>query len=211
MSALGTALTLAAGARLVPWLRRSDRRYDVVTLEPMPPNFSGVNSLYSREFYEIMARRLEPGGVVAQWFPIHLLTPHHAASVAATFRAVFPDALLWYDPVGGIGILVGRREGSPDPLGSRWPGLERDPVRRSLTDEQILRGALLDPEALARHASPGTLITDDNQLLQFGQMRPSDGERGRRLTRENLAILSDAAGREPFRLPRPPRRRRPRT
>jgi spermidine synthase len=190
------------------WLRRSDRHYDIVTLEPMPPNFSGVNSLYSREFYQIMARRLEPGGVVAQWFPIHLLTPHHAASVAATFRAVFPDALLWYDPVGGTGILVGRREGAPDPLGSRWPGLERDLTKRDLSDEQIRRGVLLDPEALARYASPGTLITDDNQLLQFGQMRPGlRSGRALRLTRENLAILSGVSGREPFRL-RPPSRAR---
>src|SRR5262249_20029974 len=31
------------------WLRRSGARYDVVTLEPMPPHFAGVNALYSRE------------------------------------------------------------------------------------------------------------------------------------------------------------------
>ena len=30
------------------WLRRTDRKYDVVTLEPMPPTFAGVNSLYCR-------------------------------------------------------------------------------------------------------------------------------------------------------------------
>jgi hypothetical protein len=183
------------------WLRRSEARYDVITLEPMPPNFSGVNSLYSREFYEIMARRLEPGGVVAQWFPIHLLVPHHAASVAATFRAVFPDAVLWYDPMGGSGILLGRREGAAEPLGSRWPGLERSPIERNLSDEQVRRGVLLAPEPLARYASRGTLITDDNQLLQFGQMRPGlRGERARRLMRENLAILSNVAGRHPFQL-----------
>jgi spermidine synthase len=28
------------------WLRRSRERYDVVTLEPMPPSFAGVNALY---------------------------------------------------------------------------------------------------------------------------------------------------------------------
>jgi spermidine synthase len=28
------------------YLRRSDARYDVITLEPMPPNFAGVNALY---------------------------------------------------------------------------------------------------------------------------------------------------------------------
>ena len=81
------------------WLRRTDRLYDVITLEPMPPNFAGVNSLYSREFYEIMADRLRPNGVVAQWLPFHLVTVHHATSVVATFRAVFPDAVLWIDPV----------------------------------------------------------------------------------------------------------------
>jgi len=46
------------------WLRRQERTYDVITLEPMPPNFAGVNALYSREFYELMTRRLAPGGLV---------------------------------------------------------------------------------------------------------------------------------------------------
>jgi len=181
------------------WLRRTDRRYDVITLEPMPPNFSGMNSLYSREFYEIMVRRLAPAGVVAQWLPIHLLSSHHAASVAATFRAVFPDSVLWYDPVGGTGILLGRSEVAGEPLGRSWPGLERHPADRNLSDEEIRRSILLNPEALARYASTGSLITDDNQLLQFSQVRGGlRGQRARRLTRENLAILSDVAGRRPF-------------
>jgi spermidine synthase len=181
------------------WLRRSDAQYDVITLEPMPPNFSGVNSLYSREFYEIMAQRLAPGGVVAQWFPIHLLTPDHAASVAATFRAVFPDALLWFEPKGGSGILLGRREEHAELLGSRWPGLERNPIERNLSNEDIRRGVWLDPGSLARYASRGTLITDDNQLLQFGQMRPGlRRKRAFRLSQENLEILSSVAGRHPF-------------
>jgi hypothetical protein len=181
------------------WLRRSDRRYDVITLEPMPPNFSGMNSLYSREFYEIMARRLAPAGVAAQWLPIHLLSSHHAASIAATFRAVFPDSVLWYDPVGGTGILLGRRERDGEPLGRRWPGLARHLADRDLSDEEIRSSILLDPEALARYASTGSLITDDNQMLQFSQLRGGlRGERARRLTQENLASLSDVAGREPF-------------
>lgn len=181
------------------WLRRSDGTYDVVTLEPMPPNFSGVNSLYSREFYEIVARRLEPGGVVAQWLPLHLLDPHHAASVAATFLAVFPDSILWYDPVGGTGILLGRREGAAEPLGRSWPGLERRGPKRNLSDEVIRRSVLLDAEGLARYASGGTLVTDDNQLLQYSQFHGGlGGVRSIRLTRRNLAILSRVAGRPPY-------------
>ena len=165
----------------------------------MPPNFSGMNSLYSQEFYEIMARRLAPAGLVAQWLPIHLLSAHHAASVAATFRAVFPDGVLWYDPVGGTGILLGRREATEEPLGRSWRGLARNLADRSLSDDEIRRSILLDPEALARYASSGSLITDDNQLLQFSQLRGGlRGQRARLLKRQNLAILSEVAGRRPY-------------
>ena len=67
------------------WLRRSDKKYDVVTLEPMPPFFAGSNALYSQEFYELIDSRLNGGGMVAQWMPLHLLTPYYAASVANSF------------------------------------------------------------------------------------------------------------------------------
>jgi spermidine synthase len=185
------------------WLRRSTQRYDVITLEPMPPNFAGMNSLYSREFYEIMARRLEPGGVVAQWLPIHLLSPRHAASVSATFLSVFPDAILWFDPVGATGILVGRRAGASEPLGTDWPGFARGPRKRSLTDEEIRRSALLNAAELARYASAGELVTDDNQMLQFSQLRAGIRARQyRALTKQNQLILTEIAGHIPFQLDR---------
>jgi hypothetical protein len=152
------------------WLRRVDTEYDVVTLEPMPPHFSGVNALYSREFYEIVAKRLKPGGVVAQWLPTHLLPPYFAASVAATFQAVFPDAVLWIDPGASTGVLLGRRAGNPTPLIEDWPGLDRR-IPRPLSDEAILRAAVLDARGLRRYASSGRVITDDNQLLAYGLVR----------------------------------------
>jgi spermidine synthase len=95
------------------WLRRTTERYDVVTLEPMPPGFAGVNALYSSEFYEIVARRLAPGGVVAQWVPFHLLPPLHAASVVTTFQGVFPDALLWVTLAGCVSVEI-----SPETISS---------------------------------------------------------------------------------------------
>jgi len=180
------------------WLRRTDARYDVITLEPMPPNFAGVNSLYSREFYAIAAERLAPGGVVAQWLPVHLLDPQHAASIAATFVDAFPDALLWVDPVGGTSILVGRREGSAEPLGRLWPAPASVPEDRRLGDDAVREGMLLDRESLARYAATGALVTDDNQMLQFSQTRA--GLRGKRVTylnRVNNQILARFAGRAP--------------
>jgi len=163
------------------WLRRTSTRYDVVTLEPMPPFFSGSNSLYSREFYELVHDRLEPGGILAQWFPLHLMSTDQAKSVAATFRDVFSDAILWFDPDSissngqfDQGILIGRREpgeGSVlSPLGREWPGLRRvlTSGSRPLAAETIRRQITLDPESLARFTEGARIVTDDNQLLEYG-------------------------------------------
>jgi hypothetical protein len=172
------------------WLRRSTERYDVITLEPMPPHFAGVNALYSQEFYEIAAARLAPGGILAQWVPLHLLPPFHAASIARTFQAIFPDALLWR----GVGsqILVGRRAGPGAALGTEWPGLARSGAGRPDGVERAGERAHLDAEQLARWAARGEIIRDDNQLLAYGSIHREIWSIGNELPRANRAAIREA-------------------
>lgn len=187
------------------WLRRGGTRYEVVTLEPMPPFFSGSNSLYSREFYRLVRDQLAPGGILAQWFPLHLMSPDQARSVAATFRNVFPDAILWFDPDSisrsghfDQGILIGRRlpeDGSSlPPLGRDWPGLLRQPLSgpRPLTGE-IIKGQLaLDPAALARFTADAPVVTDDNQLLEYGVSPFRSNRRVAEMIAETHALIEAA-------------------
>lgn len=176
------------------WARRTTKRYDAITLEPMPPHLAGMNGLYSEDFYEVLAGCLEPGGIVAQWVPFHLLPPFHAASVAAAFIAVFPDAALWVDPTSATGIIVGRRAGAPRPLGSEWPGLSRNGRSRSLSSHEIRRALELGPEAVARWARQGQVVTDDNQLLAYGVRAELWSQRSG-VIGENVRILRTLAGR----------------
>jgi len=166
-----------------------------VTLEPMPPSFAGVNALYSREFYEIVAARLAPGGIAAQWVPFHLLPPFHAASVAATFRSVFPDAVLWHS--GDTGILLGRREVGPEPLGRAWPGLARAAERRPDVAARARSRILLDPEQLARWTARGAIVDDDDQLLAYGSIHRQFWTLGADLAGANALALGDALQGEP--------------
>ena len=149
------------------FLRRTDQRFDVITLEPMPPNHAGVNALYSKEFYELARARLRPGGMVAQWLPAHLVSEQHARSIAKTFQEVFPNAALWADPEDLNGILLGTIEDGP-PVGMRWPGLDRAGPIRSLSDEGIRTALVLGREELLDYSEGGTVITDDNQHLAYG-------------------------------------------
>jgi spermidine synthase len=181
------------------WLRRNDRRYDVVTLEPMPPGFAGVNALYSREFYEQVSLRLEAGGIAVQWLPIHTLPPRYSASVAATFREAFPDAVLWVDPVAPTGILLGRKETADEPLGTRWPGLDREAEGRDLTPLAIRRALLLYPPQLERYAAGGRVITDDNQMISYGRMRSEQTRSAAQNVAANLRAIRAAARAAPRR------------
>lgn len=163
------------------WLRRSGNTYDVITLEPMPPFFSGSNALYSTEFYTLLSSRLRNGGLVAQWFPIHLMTPDQARSIAAAFLAVFPESILWLDPgstrLTGLpdqGILVGRkallRKEPPAPLGEAWPGFERpaESGTRNFSATVARNQVVLDAPSLRRFTAGADPVTDDNLLLEYG-------------------------------------------
>ncbi len=151
------------------WLRRTEQRYDLVTLEPMAPTFAGTNALYSRRFYELMATRLKPGAVVAQWLPFHIVTPQEATAIAAAMHAVFPDGALWIDPVDRTGIILGRMGTQPGTPWT-WPGLAR-PNPRDLDAARIRAGLVLEGAAFAAYASLGEVVTDDNQLLAYGAGR----------------------------------------
>lgn len=52
------------------YLERIPDRYDAIIIDPPPPaEAAGSSLLYSEEFYAIARRRLNPGGILQQWFP----------------------------------------------------------------------------------------------------------------------------------------------
>lgn len=66
-------------------LGRDERRYDVIEMDALHVESAYSGNLYSLEFYQLAARRLKPGGVMASW----RATPR----VEATFCRAFPHVL----------------------------------------------------------------------------------------------------------------------
>ncbi len=89
----------------------TEERYDLITSEPPPIALARVVSLYTREYYELVRTRLNPGGFCSQWLPIHQLDPLTIRKTIKAFADVFPHTILvsgWRDDL----ILVG----SPSPF-----------------------------------------------------------------------------------------------
>ena len=81
------------------YLMRTDERFDVVTLDPPPPvEAAGSSLLYSEQFYDIVKKRLAPGGILAQWLPT--TEPRITQSVALALKDSFRYVLAFKGNVG---------------------------------------------------------------------------------------------------------------
>lgn len=106
---------LLRGARVIVndarnHLLTAGRKYDIISSEPSYPTESGVANLFTREFYEIAAQKLNKGGIYCQWLPYYALSNSDVTMMIKTFGSVFPHVFLWKIPESMDLILTGSRE-----------------------------------------------------------------------------------------------------
>lgn len=87
-------------------LKLNPQKYDVIMAAPSNPWMAGIGSVFSREFYQLVASRLKPGGIMAQWFQVYEMDDETVQLVLRTFASVFPVMEIW-DVAGGDIIMLG--------------------------------------------------------------------------------------------------------
>jgi spermidine synthase len=150
---------------------RTDRRYDVIISDSTHPGTADSWILYTEEFYRLCSRRLAPGGMMAQWLPLHGLSAEDHRTVLRTFRRVFPHATLWM--TRGYTILLA----TPERLEIDYTRLEErladEDVRTSLYEVDLddaasfVSALALDEEACAEYAGSGEVNTDDRPRVSL--------------------------------------------
>lgn len=150
------------------FLQHSARRYDLITGEPPPPKLAGMASLYSREFFQLLRGRLNPGGLATYWLPVDQLRESDTLAIIGAFCGAFEDCTLW----SGVGLnwmLMGSRGGlapvSREHFARLWqlPG-PGDDLRRIALDvpEQMLALFMADARVLKRVAVNVRPLVDDH-------------------------------------------------
>ena len=90
--------------------------FDIITSDPIHPWVKGAATLYTKEYFEMVRRHLNPGGLVTQWVPLYESTPEVVKSEIATFFEVFPNGTIWGNLNQGTGydiVLLGQKEDGP--------------------------------------------------------------------------------------------------
>jgi hypothetical protein len=88
------------------YLQSGTTLYDIITAEPPPPREAGVVNLYSREYYEILKRRLTPGGLAVQWVPLSGQSVEESRALIRTFSDSFPEVSVWL-PTSTQLVIIG--------------------------------------------------------------------------------------------------------
>jgi spermidine synthase len=98
------------------YLLTTPEKFDVITSDPIHPWVKGSASLYSREYFDLCMRHLNPGGVVTQWVPLYESDLDVVRCELKTFFEVFPAGIVWGNLNNRSGydvVLFGRDSPAP--------------------------------------------------------------------------------------------------
>jgi spermidine synthase len=159
-------------------------KFDVILSDSIHPRYAGNGSLYTRDYFELCRRRLNPNGIVSTWLPMYSLTTRNYLQIVRAFRDVFPNATIWYVPntPNAFTILIGRMEPGPVPfdrIASHWtPAVAGELSEIGMTaPPDLLPALMLGPGEIERltHAIPPH--TDDFPSVEYesGRVVHRDG------------------------------------
>jgi predicted membrane-bound spermidine synthase len=153
-------------------LKLSPQLYDVIITEPSNPWTVGVGSVFSREYYELAASRLKPGGIVSQWFHTYEMSAPILGLVLRTFNSVFPNMEVWDTGSGDI-VLLGSLQPWPSGPDVFQQGFALDGVRSDLSlvgihsPEALLARQLASQRTSFAIADNGPLQSDLFPILEY--------------------------------------------
>jgi spermidine synthase len=153
------------------FLLTTEKKFDVITADPIHPWTQGSGYLYTAEYFRLAAAHLLPGGIMCQWLPIYELSVADLRSVVKTFAANFRYTMAWLTQYDAQLI------GSNAPIIIDEQALQQRIAHPGVYDDlnQVLMGSATDflsyfvmgEKGMAAFAADGVINTDDNLYLEF--------------------------------------------
>ncbi len=106
-------------------------RWDVIVSEPSNPWQPGSAKLFTEEYFQLLASRLAPGGVMSQWVQTYEVSDSVVGIVLGTYASVFPEARV-FNSRGNDLVLVAALGELPVDLARLKATLERPAIAREM-------------------------------------------------------------------------------
>ncbi|MAI78976.1 MAG: hypothetical protein CL917_08550 [Deltaproteobacteria bacterium] len=156
------------------FLTYTDRKYDVITSDPISPWIAGASSLYSSDFYMRIVERLKPNGIFCQWLQMGDMSPETYQGVIATVDASFKNVAIFVHGTDSV-ILA-----SQQPLTLPWeklvdffevPSISEELASNSINQPvELLNLFMTGPDQVTRYSSSAKNQNNDNNVWLEYQM-----------------------------------------
>jgi spermidine synthase len=151
------------------YLVTTHKKYDLIIGDSTHPRAYDSWILYTEEFYRSAKKRLKPGGVFAQWVPVHGSMQGELMRIHLnTFRRVFPNCTFWYVYGSDQAFFMSTPQPlsiDPDELQARLDRLPewfRSDYYQLDTVAHVAGHFWMDEAAMQRMAAPETRINTDD-------------------------------------------------
>lgn len=122
------------------YLATTNEKFDAITSDPLDPWVKGAAMLYTREFFELAKKRLNPGGAVTLFVQLYESNTEAVKSEIGTFMEAFPNGVVWGNTNNGAGydlVLLGQVEDTKinvDAIQAKLDRPEYAPMKQSLRE-----------------------------------------------------------------------------
>jgi hypothetical protein len=162
------------------YLLATEQRYDLITLEPPPPSARGVANLYSTDFYELARKRLAPGGMLAQWWPITTQNQEDSQSMMRSILDVFPHVTVWTTDIYEM-LVIGSMQPmdmDAEQINTRFafPGVKKALAEIGISNpSELLATYVMGRDGLASFAGTAKPVTDNRPRIEYAPwVRPHE-------------------------------------
>ena len=94
-------------------LGRSRKKWDIITSEPSNPWVSGVDLLFTQEFYKLAKTHLSEKGILVQWVHTYSASPEMVGMIVNTIKQEFNECHVIMVNEGDLLILASQHSFSP--------------------------------------------------------------------------------------------------
>ncbi len=153
------------------YLASTRKKYDVITADATHPWSADSWILYTKKFYELCKSRLNQGGIMIQWLPLHWLSPRDYRSLLRTFKLVFPHASLWY--TNSYTIMVATQEKLAIDFLRLQKRLNQNNIQADLDEVSmgnvysLLGFFMMGEDQIDRYVGKAEINTDDRPMVEY--------------------------------------------
>jgi hypothetical protein len=153
----------------------SPKSYDLIISEPSNPWITGISNLFTDEFFKLAKSRLNPGGVMTQWFHTYSMSNTDLKIVLKTFTDNFKYVSVWSPILEDLVIM-----GSDQPYAISLEhdrGIETQERTKELkragihSDRDLVRKYLFGGDDLSHYVMGSAINSDNKPIIEFSAPR----------------------------------------